>query len=299
VEGDHGTRIGTIAAVTVSLIWGLSFVAARMVLSTLTPVLLATVRFIIASAIFTPFIVRDRMRGSELESSDLRELAALGVLSISVYFWLQYTGVMYAGAGVSALLVVGLIPVLTGFMSTIVLKERTGARKYLGTGIGLAGVALITVPNLLVSDVDWKFYVGVAFLLLNAACWAIYSTLSRRLMKRIGRPVLVTAYVTVFGTLALIPLSLTSNWGLLYQLNSQQWTSVLYLALVCSGLGYFLWNFALLRLEAVKAAVWLYLEPVAAFAGEALILGVMPSLTTVLGGVAILVGAILTSRSDE
>jgi len=299
VEGDHGTRIGTIAAVTVSLIWGLSFVAARMVLSTLTPVLLATVRFVIASAIFTLFIVKDRMRGSELESGDLRKLAVLGVLSISVYFWLQYTGVMYAGAGVSALLVVGLIPVLTGFMSTIVLKERTGARKYLGTGMGLAGVALITVPNLLVSDVDWKFYVGVAFLLLNAACWAIYSTLSRRLMKRIGRPVLVTAYVTVFGTLALIPLSLTSNWGLLYQLNSQQWTSVLYLALVCSGLGYFLWNFALLRLEAVKAAVWLYLEPVAAFAGEALILGVMPSLTTVLGGVAILVGAILTSRSDE
>ncbi|HUS78426.1 MAG TPA: EamA family transporter [Patescibacteria group bacterium] len=299
MEGDHGTRIGTIAAVTVSLIWGLSFVAARMVLSTLTPVLLATVRFVIASAIFTLFIVKDRMRGSELESGDLRKLAVLGVLSISVYFWLQYTGVMYAGAGVSALLVVGLIPVLTGFMSTIVLKERTGARKYLGTGMGLAGVALITVPNLLVSDVDWKFYVGVAFLLLNAACWAIYSTLSRRLMKRIGRPVLVTAYVTVFGTLALIPLSLTSNWGLLYQLNSQQWTSVLYLALVCSGLGYFLWNFALLRLEAVKAAVWLYLEPVAAFAGEALILGVMPSLTTVLGGVAILVGAILTSRSDE
>jgi drug/metabolite transporter (DMT)-like permease len=283
----------------VAVIWGLSFVAARMVLSTLTPVLLATLRFIIASIVFTPIILLEFGRGTTPNVEDLKELALLGVLSISVYFWLQYNGVKYAGAGVSALLVVGLIPILTGFASSIVLRERLTPHKALGTALGLLGVALIALPGLLIEEVDWFFYFGVVCLLFNGVCWATYSTLSRRLMKRLGRPALVTSYVTVLGTMALIPISVASEWSLVWSLAPIQWVGVLYLAVVCSGLGYFLWNFALSRLEAVKAAVWLYLEPVAAFVGEIAIYGTMPSSTTFLGGLIIIIGAYITNRSVD
>ncbi len=296
---NSDVRLGTFSAITVAVIWGLSFVAARIVLSTLTPVLLATLRFIIASIVFTPIIIMETRRGIAPNIKDLKELAMLGILSISVYFWLQYTGVKYAGAGVSALLVVGLIPILTGFASTIVLKEKLTAYKALGTALGLLGVALIVLPDLLIENIDWFFYLGVACLLLNGVCWATYSTLSRRLMKRLGRPALVTSYVTVLGTVALIPMSLTSKWALIWTLAPIQWISVLYLAVICSGLGYFLWNFALSRLEAVKAAVWLYLEPVAAFLGEIAIFGTMPSSTTLLGGFIIIIGAYITNRSRD
>jgi drug/metabolite transporter (DMT)-like permease len=118
-------------------------------------------------------------------------------------------------------------------------------------------------------------------------------------MKRLGRPALVTSYVTVLGTMALIPISVASEWSLVWSLAPIQWVGVLYLAVVCSGLGYFLWNFALSRLEAVKAAVWLYLEPVAAFVGEIAIYGTMPSSTTFLGGLIIIIGAYITNRSVD
>ena len=268
-------------------------------LTTLTPVLLATLRFIIASIIFTPIIFIESRRGSNLNAGDLKELALLGFLSISVYFWLQYTGVKHAGAGVSALLVVGLIPILTGFASTIVLGERLTAHKALGTALGLLGVALIALPGLLIGEIDWLFYLGVVCLLLNGVCWAAYSTLSRRLMKRLGRPALVTSYVTVLGTMALVPMSVASDWALVRSLGPLQWISVLYLAIVCSGLGYLLWNFALSKLEAVKAAVWLYLEPVAAFIGEIAIFGAMPSSTTLFGGLIIFLGAYITNRAGD
>jgi len=284
-------------AVIVAVIWGLSFVAARIVLSTLTPILLATVRFSIASLVFIPIIIRDHRRGFAPSLRSMVELAGLGFLSISIYFWLQYTGVKYAGAGVSALLIVGLIPVLTGFASVFVLKERYDFQQIAGTGLGLLGVGLIATPGLLVNEVDWLFYLGVLCLLLNAVCWALYSTLSRRLMNRERRPLMVTAYVTVLGTLALIPMSLTSDWSLIRLLGLEQWLSILYLSLVCSCAGYFMWNLALSRMEAVKAAVWQYLEPVAAFAGEALIFSVLPSPSTLVGASAIIVGALLTNKS--
>jgi len=293
---QHG-GYGLFSAVTVAVIWGLSFVAARIVLSTLTPILLATVRFSIASLVFAPVVVRELRHRNPLTSRDLRELVLLGFLSISIYFWLQYTGVKYAGASVSALLVVGLIPLLSGLASSFIIKERFSRGKALGTALGLSGVAFITLPKLFLGAVDLLFYLGVVCLLLNAACWAMYSTLSRRLMSRIKRPLMVTAYTTIMGTLALIPLSLTSDWSLVRSLQTEQWLSILYLALVCSCLGYFLWNYALSKLETVKATVWLYLEPVSAFIGEFLIFSIIPSPMTVIGGGAIIVGALLTNWS--
>lgn len=287
--------LGTVAAVSVSVIPGLSFVAASEVLLTVTPLVLATLRFIVASIVFLPFMAYELRRGLVLKLRDLGELAGLGVMSISIYFWLQYTGVRYAGAGISALLVVGLIPILTGLTSSFLLKERFSASKAFGIALGLIGVGLVTVPNLFLGSIDLMFYVGVISLFANAVLFSFYSTLSKRLMRRINRPLLITACTTIMGTLALIPLSLTSDWGPVRMLQSAQWVSVAYLALVCSCLGYFLWNFALSRLEAMKSSVWLYLEPVVAFIGTAILFGTLPTTVTVLGGFAIILGALLTN----
>ncbi|HKM51153.1 MAG TPA: EamA family transporter [Candidatus Bathyarchaeia archaeon] len=286
------------AVIIVVVMWGFSYVAARMVLSTVTPIILATVRFLIASLIFIPIIVREFSRGNFPKARNLLEYAFLGLLGISTYYVLQYTGVKYAGAGISALLVVGLIPVLTGLSSAFLNKEGYGRWQIVGTLLGLLGVTLITLPGLFVDKIDWLFYIGVVCLLLNAVCWAAYSTLSRRLMKKTGKPLITTSYVIVLGALFLLPLSASSDWGSMKYLQPQQWLSILYLAIGCSCVGYFLWNYSLSKMDAVKVTVWVYLEPVVAFVGEALIFATIPTVTTLLGGVAIIAGALVTNWSE-
>ena len=295
VRMAKSARYGPISAIIVAIIWGLSFVAARMALQTITPILLATVRFIIASLIFIPILIREYRRGNTLKSWDLIELMLLGFLGISLYFWLQYTGVKYVGAGISALLVIGFIPIFTGFVSTFILKEDFNIQQMSGVVLGLFGIVLITIPGLLLDEVDLLFYIGIICLLLNAACWALYSTLSRRLMHRIKNPSLVTAYVTILGTIILASMSITSDWSMINSLQPEQWLSIFYLSLVCSCVGYFLWSFALSRMEAVKAAIWLYLEPIAAFIGEAVIFSIIPSPLTMIGGGIIITGALITT----
>jgi drug/metabolite transporter (DMT)-like permease len=286
------------AVIIVVVMWGFSYVAARMVLSSVTPIILATVRFLIASLIFTPIIVLEFSRGNFPKARNLLECAFLGLLGISTYYVLQYTGVKYAGAGISALLVVGLIPVLTGLSSAFLNKEGYGRWQIVGTLLGLLGVTLITLPGLLVDKIDWLFYIGVVCLLLNGVCWAAYSTVSRRLMKKTGNPLITTSYVIVLGALFLLPMSASSDWGSLKYLQPQQWLSILYLAIGCSCMGYFLWNYSLSKMDAVKVTVWLYLEPVVAFVGEALVFATIPTVTTLLGGVAIIAGALLTNWSE-
>jgi drug/metabolite transporter (DMT)-like permease len=277
--------------------WGFSFVAARVVLSTLAPAALATVRFGIASLIFAPIIVVEYRRRNHPNLGGLVEFALLGFLGISLLFMFQYTGVKYVGAGISALLVIGLIPILTGLMSAFFLKESYDTERVFGTLLGLVGVLLVAVPGLLQAKIDWLFYVGILCLVLNAACFALYSTFSRRLMKMTSTPLLTTSYVTVLGTLLLIPMSLSSDWNMVGQLRAEQWFSILYLTIGCSCAGFFLWNFALSTMEAVKVAVWQYLEPLVAFIGEAIIFGTVPTTTTILGGCAIIVGALITNWS--
>ncbi|TFH15740.1 hypothetical protein E4H04_07825 [Candidatus Bathyarchaeota archaeon] len=290
---------GTLAALFVATVWGLSFVAASVVLTTLSPILLATLRFIIASILFSPILIKSLIKRNTPTRGDLRDMAWLGVLSISIYFWLQYTGVQYAGPGISALIVVGFIPILTGMMSSIILKEPFDKRRLMGIVLGFTGVALITVPNMVIGSVNTRFLLGVACLLGNTVSFSIYSTISRRILKKYSEPAIVTSYVTVFGTLALIPLSLTSDWSTIWALTRNQWIAVLFLASICSGLAYFLWNYALSRIDSVQAAVWLYLEPVVAFIGLFILYGSIPSSLTIMGGVLVLVGAAFTSKRGK
>ena len=93
-------------------------------------------------------------------------------------------------------------------------------------------------------------------------------------------------------------MSVSSDWGSLKYLQPQQWLSILYLAIGCSCMGYFLWNYSLSKMDAIKVTVWVYLEPVVAFVGEALIFATIPTVTTLLGGVAIIAGALLTNWSE-
>jgi drug/metabolite transporter (DMT)-like permease len=296
LAGERG--YGTVAAVVTAIIWGLSFVAASMALTTLAPLILATLRFIIAAALYSPVIIWEYRKGNKPSMADLKELAVLGFLSISIYFWLQYTGVQYAGAGVSAVLATGFTPVLTGIAGTILLKEKVTASKGAGIALGLTGVILIALPKLLVvGNIDWLFFLGVGCLLGNSICWSMYSTLSRRLMKRIGNPLMVTAYTTLFGLVFLLPLSLTSDWGAVSRLTTAQWGSILYLATLSTCVAYFLWNYTLTKLEAVQATVFLYLEAVATFIGSFILFGQVPALLTIVGGAAILIGAYMTNKS--
>ena len=293
---NRNTDRGTIAALFVATVWGLSFVAASYVLEALSPVLLATLRFVIASILFAPVAIRAALKGNIPSKGDLKDMAWLGFLSISIYFWLQYTGVQYAGPGISSIIVVGFIPILTGITSNIILKESFDRSRVTGIILGFTGVSLITVPSLLLGRVDIRFLVGVACLMGNAVCFSLYSTLSRKLLLKYDEPAIVTSYVTIFGTIFLIPLSITSDWSAVLSLTGNQWGAVLFLASICSGLAYFLWNYALSQLDSVQAAVWLYLEPVVAFIGVYLLYGTTPSALTVLGGAIVFVGAGFTSR---
>lgn len=288
----------------VVVVWGGSFVAARMILyadtpgaAVLSPTMLATVRFLLASAIFVPILYRQHTRVQPLRLSDLPTFLLLGQLGITLYFWLQYTGVQLTNAGVSAVIVVGLIPLATMVVSGVALREPLGGGKALALALGAAGVAVVVSQKGLQVAVESGFLFGALCLVANAVCFAVYSTLIRGIRSRYAS-LTTTAGMMIAGTLGLLLLSLFGDdWGTVQMLSSTQWISIVYLAVVCSVLAYFFYNYALSQIEATRAAVWIYLEPVVAVVLGALMLGEAVAVQTVVGGLVILASLYLTHRS--
>lgn len=253
--------------------WGASFVAARVLLNaesldqvSLSPTVLAALRFSIASLVFiVPLgiaIVRRR-----LSILQLVQMFFLGQIAFSLYFWLQYTGVQKTNASISSILVVGLIPVVTAFLSQFMAKEHLSLIKFGALLLGFVGVGIIVLVQQTQLTQGSDFLLGSLCLVGNAFAFAIYSNLSKRWMQDIS-PLIMTGGTMMSGAIGLLLLSLTdpihNRWGDIMRLDALQWGALLFLALGCSVIAYFVYNFALTKISASRATVYIYFEPVVA-----------------------------------
>jgi drug/metabolite transporter (DMT)-like permease len=253
--------------------WGGSFVAARLLLNAaspervaLSPTVLAALRFSIASAFFLVPFARAVLR-RRVSWGDLVRMAVLGQITYAVYFWLQYTGVQQTNASIASILVVGLIPVTTAFLSQFLGRERLNLVTFAAFLLGIVGVVVMVFqPRLRVRE-EAGFALGAACLVGNAVAFALYSNLSKRWMRTIS-PLVMTGGTMISGAFGLVLLSFiapsSAGWGNVARLDTSQWIALLFLALVCSVAAYFAYNIALTRVPASRAAVYIYFEPVVA-----------------------------------
>ena len=287
--------------------WGGSFVAARVLLhasapheAALSPIVLAAARFTIASMFFlVPLahaIARRRITGV-----DLLRMALLGQITFSLYFWLQYTGVQDTNASVASILVVGLIPAATAALAQVAGTERLSVSKLVALLLGFAGVVIIALQDWAHLGLGSSFRFGALCLVGNAFAFAMYSTLSKRWMRTVA-PVVMTGGTMLSGAVGLLLLSLldpaVNRWGDVARLDARQWGALLFLALVCSVAAYFAYNFALTRVSASRAAVYIYFEPVVAVCLGIALLGEQVSAQTVLGGLVIAASVALFRRTE-
>ncbi|NPV69552.1 MAG: EamA family transporter [Firmicutes bacterium] len=294
--------------------WGGSFVAARMVLdpaaasvagsgagpagvTTLTPIMLSVARSALASVILLPALVHQHLRVRRIEPRDAAAFLILGQLAVTVYFWLQYQGVRLTNAGVSSLVVVGLIPIATLLIASLVERTALGWRKTLAVALGLAGVAVVAGQKGLAVTVESGFLLGSVCLAADAVCFAIYTVAIRRLSSRYAT-MEITSAVHVSGTAGLLALAtVEGGWQSFSRLAPVQWVAIAYLALACTIGAYLCYNYAVSRLEAGKAAVWIYLEPLVASVLGVLLLGETVTVHTFAGGVIIFASLYFTQRT--
>jgi len=247
------------------IFWGSSFVVVKLALGEgLTPIALATFRFLIAGALFLFALLikkgTDQNYRLTIEKKDSVGFLLLALIGVTFFFTAQYTGIQMAGASIAAILVCLLSPILIAVLSAKILKEHLTVKQIFGIATAAIGTFIIVISTLSLPD-SKNFFLGSLILLSTPFLWATYSLLGRRITAKYN-PFLVAAYVTIIGGLCLIPFSLIEgSFFQIFALSLKELLAILFLAVTCSFLGYFIWLHVLEKEGASVTSSFLFAEP--------------------------------------
>jgi drug/metabolite transporter (DMT)-like permease len=295
------SRFNAFLMLTLILFWGSSFVVVKIVLREgLTPIAVATFRFLIAGGFFliTILIEKKIKRNYKLlvEKKDFPMLLFLALTGVTFFFTAQYTGIQMAGASIAAILVCLLSPVLITFLSTIIFKEHLVKKQVFGIGIAALGTVIVVTGGTISFPGDREFLLGSLILLFTPVLWATYSLVGKKIMDRYS-PFLVVAYVNVLGGLCLIPFSLAENsFCQIFTMSLYSWLAILFLAVTCSLLGYYVWFYVMKQVGAAITSSFLFAEPLVTVLFAIMFVGEELSMFILAGGFLIFIGVYLVAR---
>ena len=266
-------------------LWGLAPVATRSLVHELAPLPLLTLRQLLAAGVLLPWAVPALRR---IDARDLPRFIVAGLLGMVGYNLPVTVGLQWLPAS-SAGLLLATEPVWVLVIGLVFLGERACPRVLVGTGVALAGVAVIAGPAALSPGSGTRAVAGAALVLLATLAFGGYMIVLRPLSQKYG-PVSATATSSVAGALPYLALAGTA-WP--PRLSPSAGAELLFLALGSTVAGMLLWNLAVVRGGAGISRL-LYLEPVVSVLGAMVFLGEQVTAAVLAGGVLVIAGVLMT-----
>ncbi|MEL7505539.1 MAG: DMT family transporter [Cyanobacteria bacterium J06554_6] len=283
------------------VLWGGTFVAGRLAVSPtvgmLSPFTAAFGRFLIASVCLLVMVWRVEGRLPLLKERQWWLVGLLGLTGIFSYNAFFFAGLQFIEAG-RASLIIALNPVAIAIGAALFLRERLSRQKIAGIVISLLGASWVITqgqPQLLL-----RGNIGLGELLIFGCVlsWMAYTLTGKAVMGSLS-PLLATAYGCVAGT-ALLSVPAIANGAIeqLVGINLTALASLAYLGILGSAVG-FCWYYDGVRtLGPARAGVFINLVPISAIAMGAMLLREPLTASLVYGGLLVIVGVFITSRSQ-
>lgn len=244
----------------ISLIWASSFIVVKNATLEIDPIDLGFLRFLVATPIMF-LILFFKKKDVHFPKKEFPSLIILGLTGVTLLYLFQYVGISYTTASTSAILINTNV-LFIAFLSVFLLNETLSAKRILGIALSFLGVFVVVFSNIPEENYlfDNLFFIGSILVLLSAFCWAIYTIIGKRLLKKYD-PLVITTYAFSLGTLFYIPLVISDIQVDIQNLTFNGFLSIVYLAIFCSVFGYIGWYYALKSTEASKASVFLNFIP--------------------------------------
>jgi drug/metabolite transporter (DMT)-like permease len=281
--------------------WGSSFVVVKLLLiEGLSPVGIATFRFLAAGGLFLAALLVKKSANREYRllvgGRDSLALLVLALTGVTFFFTIQYTGIKMAGASIAAILVCLLSPILITVFSAKIFKEHLTKKQVIGIGIAAAGTFTVVVNGSASFQGNTEFFLGSLLLLSTPVLWATYTLLGKKIMEKYDA-FLIVAHVTMLGGLCLVPFSLTENSFIqIFSMSLYEWLAILYLAVTCSLVGYYIWFYVLKKVDAAVTSSFLFEEPLITGVFAVSFVGEKLNLFILAGGFLIFAGLYIVTR---
>jgi drug/metabolite transporter (DMT)-like permease len=284
-----------VAFATVYVVWGSTYLAIRVAVETMPPLLMAGSRFLIAGAMLFVWL---RLKGVVMpnKSQWLHAIIA-GVLMLlggnGLVVWAEQT----VSSSLAALLV-ALTPVWFALLEWArPAGKRPATYTWIGIVVGFIGVALLVTghnsSSVNASHNPW----GVAALVLAGICWAAGSLWSRYNAKP-ESPWMTSALQMICGGAALLLVSIFHGEPTRFhftQVSTRAWLAFFYLIVFGSWIGFSAYVWLLKVSTPARVATYAYVNPVIAVLLGHWMLDEVLGLRALWAAAVILAGVIITT----
>ncbi len=281
-------------AITITvLFWGMSFVSSKTILNAgVPPFTMAFLRFLIASVLLYP-IFKKLEPGTRIIRKDLPVLVVSALFGVTIYFLFETLGIKLTSAATASMIIAS-IPVFTVCTESVIYKNRIPPFKWLGVLLSVAGVYFI-IREKQGEQPSTQSFLGNLLMLGACLSWVIYIISSKRISDSFSG-IALTTYQTLLGTLFLLPLALLErdSW---IPISPVAWLNILYLAVFCSAISYFLYIYSLSYLDSVIVSSYTNLIPVVSTLGGIFFLGEKITLQQILGGLIVIAGVFIVNMN--
>ena len=280
------------------VVWGSTYLAIRVGVETMPPLLMAAARNLVAGLIMFPLALRRRRSGPARAGAGRPARSGWAARIVGVLL-LVANGVVGVGektvpSGLAALLV-ATVPLWLLGIDAGLNHARLGLAPLAGLLLGLAGVALLSGLG---GGSHGTSVAGVLIILAAAAAWALGTIMARRVTIP-SSPALASGMELLAGGAALLVLAAATGEFSSLQLgevSARSWLALGYLIVVGSIVAFSAYGIAVRALPTATVATYAYVNPVIAVLLGALILGERLTPAMIGGGVLIVGAVVLVVR---
>ena len=283
----------TLALLTI-LVWGVTYIASKILLQNYNEIQVIVFRLIIA------YIVLWIMKPNPNPPTSIKNellFIVLALFGVVLYFLFENSALTTSSAS-NVSIIISFAPIATTIGARLISKEeRLTIAKIIGFFIAIAGVALVVFNGAVVLRLNPRG----DFLAIGAMLsWAIYSIISPYMLARFDN-ILLTRRCTFYSLIPLAAITLIRDGipDISPLLTISSGSSLLLLGILGSGLCYLWWNKAIKTIGVVTTTNYLYMSPFVTMISGWLILEESIHTMGVIGAVLIIGGIVVSNKKSK
>ena len=275
----------------VCFFWGTTYLAIRVGLETLPPMLFAGMRFIMAGAVVLVFMLV--WRGARLpRGREWLDLSVVGLMLLGVGTGLVVWAEQWVPSGPAALLVATSPFWVAGLERARHDGERTSMRAIFGMLVGFSGLALLVAPGLFGASLNGHYLLGMLALQVACASWSAGSVYAKHHQTQVAPMMSAAVQMLVAGVALTLIGTMTGQWSGI-RFSARTLTAFVYLIVFGSIVAYGSYTYAIQKLPLSIVSTYSYINPLIAVLLGWIVLAeplgwrVIAATSIILGGVAL------------
>lgn len=272
-----------------AMLWASASAATKIGLLSAQPFVIGNFRFFIAGILMLTYAYlfqKNRLP----KGSEWKQLTIYGILNVSIYLGCFVLAMKHVSAGIGSLST-ATNPLFISILSAFWLSRPVKKTEILGLILGILGVGIATYPLLKNSFADIEGLIILAISMLSYSVGTVYYS-SQKWELPI---VVINGWQVLLGGILLLPITIFfTDWSA-NTYDFRFWGSVFWLVVPVSIGAVQLWLY-LLKIDPVKASLWLFLCPIFGFIYASFILHEPITTYTYIGTLLVIAGLYLVQR---